>query len=201
MNDTCGHTAGDELLKQISRLLLSKIRKQDLLARLGGDEFGLILADCNIENGVQIAENIRQEIYNYNFSWKNNSFSLGISMGLVPFNAELSDYHRILMAADSACYAAKDDGRNRINVYQPDDDELSKRKGEMSWIPKINKALKNNSLNLYVQPIKALNIVDSHKHGEILLRMVGDEGQMVPPNAFIPAAERYSKMQARHAIS
>lgn len=194
VNDTCGHIAGDELLKQVSKLILEKIRKQDLLARLGGDEFGLVLTDCNIDNGLKIAESIKDVIYNYSFVWKNNTFSIGLSMGLVPFTSDSDNYHGLMIAADSACYAAKEHGRNRINVYQPDDYELSKRKGEMRWIPRIKDAISKDNFSLYIQPIKAINTPDKNKHWEILLRMNSDNHDLIPPNAFIPAAERYNKM-------
>lgn len=198
VNDTCGHNAGDELLRQITCLLRLALRANDTLARLGGDEFGVLLESCPPHIALQISEKLRNIISDFHFSWDNKTFPISVSIGLVNFGgikAEQQGVNEILRFADSACYTAKDLGRNRIHVYQSEDDAINKRRGELDWYTKICSALSENRLALYVQKIVPLHQTQaSTAHAEILLRLIDHEGKIIPPMAFIPAAERYGLM-------
>ncbi|MES2047366.1 MAG: EAL domain-containing protein [Pseudomonadota bacterium] len=198
VNDTCGHSAGDELLRQITGLLRMSLRANDTLARLGGDEFGVLLEICPAYYAMQIAENLRNIISDFHFVWEDKTFPVSVSIGLVNFGghgAERKGMTEILRIADSACYTAKDLGRNRIHVYQADDHAMNKRHGELDWYSKIYSALEQNRLVLHVQKIIALNGAEPyHEHVEMLLRLVNEEGEIIPPMAFLPAAERYGLM-------
>ena len=195
VNDTCGHAAGDALLVQLSEVMRQHTRNSDLVARLGGDEFAILLSHCPAEQAVRCAENVRSAIQRFRFFWNGNYFSIGASIGLVPFHSAKQTIQDIMSAADQACFAAKDAGRNRVHVYQPDDQELALRRQEMDWVAKIHRALEKDAFELYCQPILP---VDGGKqegfHYEILLRMCMDNGETVPPGAFMPAAERYDLM-------
>lgn len=194
VNDTCGHLAGDELLKQIAFRLQHEIREADMLARLGGDEFGVILEGCDINVARKIANNLRSSLERFRFAWEDKLFDIGVSIGVVPILPDSIGSNELLRAADSACYVAKDLGRNRVHVYQSDDREVAMRVGEMQWVSKINRALEDNRFCLYFQPIVPTTPHIGAIHFEILLRMNDDEGQLVPPMAFLPAAERYQLM-------
>jgi diguanylate cyclase (GGDEF)-like protein/PAS domain S-box-containing protein len=195
VNDTCGHIAGDEMLKQLGILLKAKLRQNDTLARLGGDEFGVLLETCPIEPALRVAELFRQAVSNFRFVWQEKIFSIGVSIGLVAFSNDGATLADILRMADAACYVAKDKGRNRIHIFTPEDKELAQRHGEMGWIGRIQKALEEQRFVLYSQKIRALgNDPEEGEHYEILLRMLDENGQLVPPMAFIPAAERYGLM-------
>ena len=195
VNDTCGHVAGDELLRQVSHLLQSGVRKTDTLARLGGDEFGLLLYDIKLEIAMQQADRVREQIRNFRFVWQEKVFSIGVSIGLVPLNGTIQDIASVLSAADAACYVAKNLGRNRVHVYQPDDYELAKQRNEIKWAVKIPQALEENRFCLYYQSIVPVGETESvYKHREILLRLRDSSGKIISPMAFIPAAERYNLM-------
>jgi len=195
VNDTCGHVAGDELLKQLVTILSTRLRSTDTLARLGGDEFGLLFLDCTIEQAMDIAESMREKINDFRFSWEDKSFVVGASFGLVAITPESGTITDLLSAADSACYVAKDLGRDRIHIYQQDDKELAQRQGEMQWLPRIREALENNRFSCYCQRILPLGQAGKgSERYEILVRMKDEEGGIVPPMAFIPAAERYHLM-------
>jgi len=195
VNDTCGHVAGDELLRQLSFILKEHVRDADTLARLGGDEFGLLLERCPIHKAQEIAESLRHVIKDFRFTWDEKPFEVGASIGVVEVNDDSEDLSSVLSAADVACYAAKDLGRNRVHVYEPNDEELKQRRGEMQWIGRINDALAADRLVLYGQAIRP---VSGHGpeggHFEVLVRMLDEQGGTVPPAAFIPAAERYNLM-------
>ena len=208
VNDTCGHLAGDELLKQLSELLKSKLRTNDTLARLGGDEFGVLLEACPTGPAMKIAELLRQTVADFRFVWSERNFSSNASIGLVTFGGLHETLADVLRMADAACYLAKDHGRNRVHVFSPEDQELAQRQGEMGWIGKIRQALEEDRFVLYSQPILALSPGNEAKsHCEILLRLRDENDQIVPPIAFIPAAERYGLMPAidrwviRHALA
>jgi diguanylate cyclase (GGDEF)-like protein/PAS domain S-box-containing protein len=196
VNDTCGHTAGDELLKQLAHHLQKEIRTSDVLARLGGDEFGVILESCSIDKARQIADLLRQFIKDFRFVWHNRTFEVGVSIGLVPIGADAGSLTDVLSAADSACYVAKDHGRNRIHLYQPDDAALAQRHGEMQWVHRLRHGLENNSFDLYCQAIVPLReeAVRAGRFYEILVRI--QDKDLVLPATFIPAAERYHLMPA-----
>ena len=192
INDTCGHLAGDNLLKVISSKINDHIRKNDLFARLGGDEFGVIFFNCDIEKAMILAESIKTLISEIKFSWDTHTFNVGSSIGIVPITTgqSMSD---LMMTVDTACYVAKDKGRNRIHIYEDNDEDILQRKGELQWFQTINKALEDDSFVLYSQKIALhSNDKDDDIH-EILIRLDID-GDIIYPDAFIPAAERYSLM-------
>ena len=197
VNDTCGHIAGDKLLKELSARFQTEMRDTDTLARLGGDEFGVLLEGCPLKTALSIADALRVAAKEFRFIWRGKTFDIGASIGLVPITAESSSVADILSAADSACYVAKEKGRNRIHLYQIDDAALAQHKVEMQWLSRIHRALDENRLCLYYQPMLPLNPnIDDGAHYEILLRMRDRKGQLVVPMAFIPAAERYNLMPA-----
>ncbi|MCB1874751.1 MAG: EAL domain-containing protein [Chromatiales bacterium] len=194
VNDTCGHMAGDELLKQLTRVLETGLRKHDTLARLGGDEFGVLLQDCTVAAGQRLAEGLRREVADFRFAWRNRSFEVGASIGLVEINREAASLADLLRHADLACYAAKDQGRNRVHAFVPGDAEMIRRHSEMHWVERIRKALDENRLVLYAQTIAPNATFDAQPLWEILLRMRAEDGTLLPPGAFLPAAERYGLM-------
>ena len=193
VNDTCGHHAGDALLRHLTGLMQGKVRHSDVLARLGGDEFGLLLEDCDGEHAYRIADTLRQTVREFRFVWSERSFSIGVSIGLVSFGDEGATLSDILRVADGACYVAKEKGRDRIHVYRPDDCELEERQGQMNWIGRISKAFEEDRLLLYRQVIIPLQKTgQSTMRYEFLIRMLGEDGEIIPPQAFLPAAERYN---------
>jgi diguanylate cyclase (GGDEF)-like protein/PAS domain S-box-containing protein len=197
VNDTCGHSAGDELLRQISALFHAKLRSRDTLARLGGDEFGIILQHCPVNEAHRVAQALRGVVQNFRFACQDRSFSLSVSIGLVPIVSSGETLESAMSAADSACYTAKDRGRDRVHVYQLDDSEVARRDSEMRWMPRIQQALQEDRFCLYFQPIRAVGARTKRgRHGEILVRMIDEQGGLVPPGAFLPAAERYGQMLA-----
>jgi len=191
VNDSCGHVAGDELLRRLTRSLQQDIRESDTLARLGGDEFGVLLNNCPLERAEKIAYDLLLRIRNYLFVWGDRSFKVGASIGLVRVIGDL-DTQSLLSMADMACYQAKDRGRNRVCVYTEGDHDLSLRRGEMNWIQRLQAAIQNGGFMLYRQHIQALQSAASH--GEILLRMRDENDKLIAPDSFIPAAERYNLM-------
>ena len=192
INDTCGHVAGDELLRQVGALLSEQIRRRDTVARLGGDEFGILMEHCSLEQAQRVADNVRARIETYRFCWDDKSFSIGVSIGIAPINGYTGGITAALSAADSACFAAKEQGRNRIHVYREDDAALAKWHGEIQWVGKINKALEENRFLLYFQPIIPVEGPAEGAHYEFLIRMLDEDGSIVTPNMFLPAAERYN---------
>ena len=195
LNDTSGHLAGDELLRQIAMLLQQYIDAKDTVARLGGDEFGLLLAHCTLENALRVTEQIRDEIYNFRFMWQGKLFRLGSSIGVVPLRAG-ERFADALRAADSACYSAKELGRNRVHVYNPDDAKTTLRHAEMEWVAAIHDSIAHNRFELHRQTLMPLQNVSEGLHFEVLLRMRDTEGGLVSPGSFIAAAERYGLMKA-----
>ncbi|MGL6140634.1 MAG: EAL domain-containing protein [Planktothrix sp.] len=197
INDTCGHLAGDELLRQLSYLLQSQVTERDTLARLGGDEFGLLLNHYSLDEAYQKAVDLCNSVKDFRFTWEEKVFSIGVSIGLVEIDDQTCDLATILSAADAACYAAKNQGRNRVHLYQADDQDLIQQRREIRWAAQIPQALEEDRFCLYYQPIVETNATSkSPKHGEILLRLRDTSGQLVPPMAFIPAAERYDLMKS-----
>ncbi|MEH6616499.1 MAG: EAL domain-containing protein [Porticoccus sp.] len=190
VNDTCGHQAGDEMLCNIGARLIETLRHRDTLARLGGDEFGILLERCSLDNAKRAANKIYKSLQDYRFLWGEHSFTAGMSMGLVPVNQTTTDFNALLADADEACYIAKDNGRNRIHVYDPEDIEINQHHGEMQWVPRINQALENDQFCLYVQDIVSLDDSDGW-HCELLIRMFDESGNMIQPSEFLPSAERY----------
>ena len=194
VNDTSGHAAGDQLMRQVSAVLQRRLREGDTLARLGGDEFGVLLENCSSENALRIADELRQTVMEFHFAWENRSFTIGVSIGVVNVEDGLFTIADVLSAADAACYMAKEKGRNRVQVYHREDSELSMRHGEMEWVGRLQKALDEDRFVLYSQDIVALGGANKGGHCELLIRMLDEKGEIVPPMAFIPAAERYGLM-------
>ena len=195
VNDTSGHAAGDELLRQVGALLRPRLREGDVLARLGGDEFGVLLPHCPPAPALRIAEALRKAIVDFRFAWKNRSFTIGVSIGLVNLADGPHTLASALSAADAACYLAKDKGRNRVQVYRPEDSEVALRRGEMEWVHRLHRALAEDRLCLFSQPIRAMHAPGAHSdHQELLVRLIDENNDLIPPIAFIPAAERYHLM-------
>ncbi|HEU4531843.1 MAG TPA: PAS domain S-box protein [Steroidobacteraceae bacterium] len=193
VNDTCGHPAGDRLLKQITGLLQTRIRSSDTLARLGGDEFGILLSDCTPDQAMKIADTLRQAIRDYRFVWHDGALNVGVSIGIVEITPETESMAALMSAADVACYAAKDQGRNRVHVYQQDN--VPERHREMQWVSRLTRACEEDRLELCFQPIVPIgDNRDTRRHYELLLRMRDEGGTLVHPIEFIPAAERYNVM-------
>jgi diguanylate cyclase (GGDEF)-like protein/PAS domain S-box-containing protein len=197
VNDTCGHTAGDHLLKQVSGLLRSQMRQRDTLARLGGDEFGIIIEHCNLEQAERLAENLRKAISEFRFVWQGASFHIGVSIGLMPISDDAQGGADILSAADNACYLAKEHGRNRLHICSSNDLEIARRRQEAHWLTRINNALEEDLFSLVLHPILPLTPEApagedlEQQSFELQLRMQDDQGIEVPASAFLPAAERY----------
>ncbi len=194
INDTSGHAAGDEFLKQVSNTIQSLLRQTDVLARLGGDEFAIIFNSCPIHQAKKICNQIIRKIKDTRFIWGKNSFETGASVGIVPITKLTTSVSDLMGSVDAACYEAKNKGRNRIQVFEPDDAEFIKHKIETSWIQKIKDAINNNSFELYFQELR--NINPQHptpKTIEILIRL-NDKGTVISPDSFIPTAERYNLM-------
>jgi len=191
INDTCGHSAGDEMLRQIGVLLQKTVRQRDTLARLGGDEFGVLMEHCSLDDAHRVSMAILKAIQDYQFSWQDYSFKLGVSIGLVAITKNSPNLSELLKHADAACYVAKDNGRNRVHVHDLGDAEIAQRHGEMQWVTRINKAIIENRFCLYAQAIVPLNS-SQEMHYEFLIRMIDERGEIIPPGAFLPPAERYN---------
>lgn len=208
VNDTCGHAAGDELLRQVSTLFKNQIRKTDVFARLGGDEFALLLRGCSQEQAIPILQKLQDSIQAFRFVWEEKPFSIGASIGMISINAETSCLDSVLSKADAACYSAKNTGRNRIYVYQDEDKDEAQQRDKGQWITRITQALEtpsfpDNQFCLYYQPIVSLNrqgtkadSIANSGHYEILLRLIDGSGKAIPPMAFFPIADRSNLMSA-----
>jgi diguanylate cyclase (GGDEF)-like protein/PAS domain S-box-containing protein len=191
VNDTCGHVAGDEMLRQIGTLLSTNVRSRDTLARLGGDEFALLMEHCGIEQAHQACEQLISLLEHFRFHWEEHVFTVGVSIGLSIIDQHIQDNTEAMNNVDMACYAAKNNGRNQVKVHIEDHARLQKRRGEIQWNSEISHALDNDRLLLYAQPIVALSEDASCVGYEVLLRLQMTDGTIVPPGAFLPAAERY----------
>ena len=195
VNDTCGHVAGDELLRRLAGSLPSLLRELDVFARLGGDEFGLLLEDCPAEAAFELAERIRNYVKEHRFVWDGKVFEIGASIGLVEISETSDSVASILSAADIACYAAKDMGRNQVHIYQGSDSESGRRHSEIQLVSEIAQAVQAEKLVLYFQDIVPVGSSRAYRpHGEILVRMLDEQGELVSPALFLPAAERYDLM-------
>jgi len=195
VNDTCGHLAGDNLLREIASLLREKVRDSDTVARLGGDEFGLLLIGCPLEKARQLTDDICQAVADYRFVWRDQIFDLGVSIGIVEIGHESGSAETVIGAADSACYVAKQQGRGRVHVYSAHDEIVARQRGEIQWLHQLQRALKENEFELFVQPIISVSgRVDTGPALEVLLRMRDDAGGVIAPAQFLQAAERYHLM-------
>lgn len=194
VNDTCGHAAGDQLLKQTAALLQENLRHGDLLARLGGDEFGVLLQNCDANSAIEMAEQLRLAVQELRFVWNDCAFSISASIGLVHV-AQANAMEATLRTADMACYMAKEKGRNRVQVYRPSDSELVQRVGEMAWVQRIRNGLDEQRFCLFAQEIRSLARDEPDRFRiELLLRLRDEDGELVQPGSFMPAAERYGLM-------
>ncbi len=193
VNDTCGHSAGDELLRQVARLFSEVLREQDHLCRIGGDEFGIVLTQQTVGSALLVAERLQTSLGGYRFVWRGQSFSVGVSIGMVVMDSHSESVGALLQAADSACYVAKEGGRARIHVWSDDDPQLAHRYGVMEWVSRLEQALQEDRFVLFAQPIAALvpSATDVGLHCEILVRLRDANGALVLPGVFMPAAERY----------
>ncbi|NIB39036.1 EAL domain-containing protein [Pseudomaricurvus alkylphenolicus] len=189
VNDSCGHAAGDELLKQVADLMSAKLRSQDLLARLGSDEFGVLLKNCTIAGAQRVADGLLRAVSQYQFVWDSREIKVAISVGAVVIDAEVESEGQILATANAACCTAKELGRNRIHIYNRDR-EVEQRRREINWVVEINEALSQQRMVLYRQPIVAIDGTGD-KHYEVLIRMLDRDNQIVGPANFVPAAEHY----------
>jgi two-component system CheB/CheR fusion protein len=193
INDTCGHVAGDQLLRQIGGILSQSVRKRDLIARLGGDEFGVLMENCDVYGAELSAKTIRDAVADYRFQWEDKTHVIGVSIGIVSITEDAGSLIDVLKAADAACYAAKESGRNRFHVYHEQDTALATRHGEMQWVARLNRALEENRLLLALQPIAPIHDLSGENVSyEILLRMQEADGTIIPPADFLGAAERYN---------
>ncbi len=195
VNDTCGHIAGDQLLRQLAHKLQDALRDSDTIARLGGDEFGVLLQDCSVEDARRLASKLRKTVRDHHFTWDGKTFEVGVSIGVVPVSTDTHDVTEALSAADVACYAAKEHGRDRVHVYQADDAELQRRRSDMLWVNRIHQALKEDRFRLYQQAIIPIGANGSEApHHEILLRMLDEDGKLLRPGVFLGAAEQFGLM-------
>ncbi|GAC15502.1 EAL domain-containing protein [Aliiglaciecola lipolytica] len=192
VNDTCGHKAGDALIKQLSQLLNDVVMNKGMLARLGGDEFGVILESENALDAIQIAEKLLAIVKEFRFIWDNRIFAMGMRIGLAKWQENIETPEQLMSMADAACYVAKEHGRNQIHVYSSEDLKMQRYESELKWVSQINTALEQNKFQLYYQHYFPLSKVADGHYYEILLRMHDENGQIVPPAAFLPAAERYN---------
>ena len=194
VNDTCGHGAGDELLQQLTSVLSAVVPEGNTLARLGGDEFGMLFLNCDPDEATVHAQSMLDAVRQYRFQWEGQIFEIAASIGIVPIVGGNGNLVELLSAADSACYVAKDRGRNQIHVSRIDDTAVQVRHTEMRWVERINRALQENRFRLFKQPIRPLQRKDAPEYEEVLLRLVDSEGKIVTPSQFITAAERYRMM-------
>lgn len=193
VNDTCGHSAGDELLRQLTGVMLTRMRGSDTLARLGGDEFGALLESCPLDQGLRIAHAMRETVREFRFVWENKTFSVGVSIGLVPIDASSGRPGDVLALADASCYEAKNKGRDRVQVYRPQDADVPGKHSELQLVSQINRAFEMGEFRLFRQRILPLSRSASEQpYYEVLVRMVDRSGALVPPTGFMPAAERYN---------
>jgi diguanylate cyclase (GGDEF)-like protein/PAS domain S-box-containing protein len=195
VNDTSGHLAGDNMLREVAALIREAVRDSDTVARLGGDEFGVLLVGCPLDKARQIADDIWRAIAEYRFVWKDRIFSVGVSIGIVEITGESNSLEEIMSAADSACYVAKKQGDGHVHVYSSHDEAVARSRGEIHWLQRLQAALRDGFFELYVQPIEPARpgAVSSGPAMEVFVRL-HDEGQAISPADFFPAAERYRLM-------
>ena len=195
VNDTSGHMAGDNMLREVAALVKDAVRDSDTVARIGGDEFAMLLVGCPLEKAIQIANDVATAMRDFRFIWKDKIFSIGISIGLVEVGRESSGIEDVMSAADSACYVAKSQGHGQVHVYSSRDEAVARHRGEIHWLQRLQQALRDGRFILYAQPIIAL--LEAGDRGpalEVLVRLAGDDGAVIAPGEFLKAAERYRLM-------
>lgn len=196
VNDLCGHNAGDELLREVAERLYETVGEAGVVARMGADEFGVLLPRASPEEGRRLAEELRAAVADHRFRWRDHRFDVRVSVGVVPLDVAGGDLPQVIIAAEAASLAAKERGRDRVQEYRPHDRELVERHGEMQWIHRIHRAFDEDLFRLHRQPIRRLTGDGEEGLSEVLIRMRGDDGRLVAPGAFIPAAERYHLIPA-----
>ncbi|MCU7554741.1 EAL domain-containing protein [Alteromonas sp. ASW11-19] len=194
VNDTCGHKAGDALIKDVATLFQDTVGNQGDLARLGGDEFAILVTAASEDDAYLLGVKILNALQSYRFVWENRIFSVGVSIGLVGCGDDGAGPEQYLSMADAACYIAKEQGRNQIHRYSSDDDSLKRYEAELDSLAAINEALEHSKFTLFYQHCRPLHTPLEGDNFEILLRLEGEEGELIPPNAFLPSAERYNLM-------
>jgi diguanylate cyclase (GGDEF)-like protein/PAS domain S-box-containing protein len=194
VNDTCGHTAGDALLRRVAAQMQGRLRSTDTLARMGGDEFCALLRNCPVPQALEVAEGIRAHIAEARFPWQERTFAISSSIGVLALDAGMDNVTDALTAADHACYQSKEAGRNRVRLWRPDDRAQHARQSEVHWLTRLNNALDTQRFKLLGQRLQPLATASSNNLVEVLLRMQDERGQLIAPMAFIPAAERYGLM-------
>jgi len=191
VNDTCGHSVGDRLLKQIAKVLAQCIRGSDTLARLGGDEFGVILQDCNTVTAKRIAQKMCARVDEFRFIDNGRRFRIGASIGLVPLDDRWDLPTAVMQAADFSCYTAKEAGRNRVHEWFDSDEKIQARRDDMQWASRLELAIDENRFKLYAQRIDKISSSAEGIHAEVLIRLRDEANGIIPPNLFLPAAERF----------
>ena len=192
VNDACGHVAGDEMLRQAAKLLAERVRSSDTVARLGGDEFGVLLEGCPAANAERVAQKICDTLSEFRFVHDGRRFRTGASIGIVPIDERWGELSSLMQAADGACYEAKQAGRNRFHAWVESDFHTQTRSGEARWATRLEQALDENRFVLFAQRIESLADDEQGLHLELLIRLLGEEGELIPPGAFLPAAERFN---------
>jgi diguanylate cyclase (GGDEF)-like protein len=202
VNDTCGHDVGDQLLRQVAHTLQSQLRAVDWLGRLGGDEFAILLERTPVEAGERVAARVNEALGASTFAWEGHTFNIPCCIGVVEIDSKTPDIRWLLRAADTACYLAKESGRNRIRVYHEADGAVARRIGEMGWVSEIRSAIAEDRLLLFAQRIDAAR-GGGELNYEILVRLIDAKGKIHAPGAFLPAAERYDQATAidRHVFA
>lgn len=196
VNDTCGHTAGDNMLREVASLIKEAVRDSDTVGRIGGDEFALLLVGCPLEKARQIADDVVRSVNDYRFVWKDKIFNIGVSIGLVEIGAGGAAIEDIMNSADSACYVAKKQGGLHVHVYSAREEASARHSGEIHWLQRLQGALRDNKFELYYQSIVHARANGMHGPAlEVFVRLKGEHGQPGAPTAeFIRAAERYRLM-------
>jgi diguanylate cyclase (GGDEF)-like protein/PAS domain S-box-containing protein len=195
VNDSCGHLAGDNMLREVASLIKEQVRDSDFVGRLGGDEFGALLIGCPIEKARQLASDICNAIADYRFVWKDKIFNIGISIGLVEISHISGTLQDVMSAADSACYVAKQEGRGKVHVYSARDEAVARERGEIQWLRRLQAALHEDKFMLAVQPIIAMSGgTESGPALEVLIRLPDGQGRPADTAEFLRPAERYQLM-------
>jgi ammonium transporter, Amt family len=195
VNDTCGHAAGDALLKDVANTLQALLPGEAMLARLGGDEFGVLLPHCAVSDAARRAQGMVDALAHLRFEWSDRRFTIGGSIGVAALNTQDISQEQVLMAADAACYVAKERGRNRVHVFEPSDVDVVRRQGEMRWIPRLQTALEVGDFHLLgLDIVPAATGVPTGRHIEVLISLPDASGRLVPPGEFLPAAQHYGLM-------
>ena len=195
VNDTCGHAAGDALLKDVATALQALVGENDTLARLGGDEFGLLLPQFATGQAARFAQDVVLALGQMRFEWSERQFGIGGSIGVAPIGRDSGTLDDVLMAVDAACYVAKERGRNRVHVFEPADADVARRQGQMRWVPRLQTALEVGDFQLMVQDIVPVpSGIITGRHLEVLICLPDASGRLIPPGEFLPAAQRYGLM-------